>query len=78
MQFYSRYPKLATVRWHYKFKAEYRTLAQALAAKREREEHGRILWPQHFGHQKASKVAKPRAHLQVRITGLQEETRPPM
>ena len=47
VQFYSRNPKLATVRWHSKFKAEYRTKAQAQAAKVEWEKNqGRIVWPE--------------------------------
>ena len=45
VQFFSRNPKTATVRWHSRFKAEYRTLRDARAAKAKYEASGKILWP---------------------------------
>jgi len=45
VQFFSRNPKRATVRWHSRFKAEYRTLRDARAAKAKYEASGKILWP---------------------------------
>jgi hypothetical protein len=44
VQFFSRDTKIATVRWHSRFKAEYRTLRDARAAKAKYEASGRILW----------------------------------
>ena len=46
VQFFSRNPKTTTVRWHSRFKAEYRTLRDARAAKAKYEASGRILWPE--------------------------------
>jgi hypothetical protein len=46
--FESRDPKLATVRWHPRFKQRYRTKADTQAAKVEWEEKGRIVWPEMF------------------------------
>jgi hypothetical protein len=46
VQFFSRDTKIATVRWHPRFKAEYRTLRDARAAKAKYEESGKILWPE--------------------------------
>lgn len=45
VQFFSRNPKTATVRWHSRFKAEDRTLRDARAAWRNTRRSGRILWP---------------------------------
>jgi hypothetical protein len=45
VQFDSRNPRLASVRWHPRFKLRYRTKADALMAKRAWEERGKILWP---------------------------------
>jgi hypothetical protein len=45
VQFFSRNPKTATVRWHSRFKAEYYTLRDARAAKAKYEASGKILWP---------------------------------
>jgi hypothetical protein len=45
VQFLSRNTKAATVRWHSRFKAEYRTLRDARAAKEKYEASGKILWP---------------------------------
>jgi hypothetical protein len=50
--FESRDPKLATVRWHPRFKLRYRTKADALAAKQAWEERGRIMFPGDFGKPK--------------------------
>jgi hypothetical protein len=44
-QFFSRDPKIKTVRWHSRFKCEYHTLRDAKAAKAQYEESGKILWP---------------------------------
>jgi hypothetical protein len=44
-QFFSRNTKIRTVRWHSRFKAEYRTLRDAKVAKAKYEESGKILWP---------------------------------
>jgi len=46
VQFFSRNPKTTTVRWHSRFKAEYRTLRDARAAKARYEAIGKILWPE--------------------------------
>jgi hypothetical protein len=73
VQFFSRNPKLATVRWHSKFKAEYRTLAQALAAKQAWEKKGRIKSPGDFGKKKVTKAAK--ARVRIRATEFQQEMR---
>jgi hypothetical protein len=43
--FESRNPKLATVRWHSRFKLRYRTKADGLAAKQAWEQKGRIKFP---------------------------------
>jgi len=48
VQFFSRGTKIATVRWHSRFNAEYRTLRDARHAKAEYETKGRILWPDDF------------------------------
>jgi hypothetical protein len=45
VQFFSRYPKIKTVRWHSRFKAEYDALRDAKAAKTECEASGKIPWP---------------------------------
>jgi hypothetical protein len=45
VQFFSRNPKTATVRWHSRFKCEYHTLRDAKAAKGSYEASGKILWP---------------------------------
>ena len=52
MQFDSRDPKLASVRWHPRFKLRYRTKADALAAKDAWEQKGRIMFPGDFGKPK--------------------------
>ena len=46
VQFFSRDTKIATVRWHSRFKAEYRTLKDARAAKEKYDATGKILWPE--------------------------------
>jgi hypothetical protein len=46
--FESRNPKLASVRWHPRFKLRYRTKADAVNAKQVWEEKGRIVWPNDF------------------------------
>jgi hypothetical protein len=45
VNFESRNPHLASVRWHPRFKLRYRTKADALTAKQVWEERGKILWP---------------------------------
>jgi hypothetical protein len=45
-QFFSRTTKIATVRWHSRFKAQYRTEADALKAKDTWEAKERILFPE--------------------------------
>ena len=45
VQFFSRDTKIATVRWHSRFKAEYHTLRDAGAARAKYEASGKILWP---------------------------------
>lgn len=74
--FESRNPKLATIRWHPRFKMRYRTKADALEAKQSWEKRGRILWPEDFKRLddgKAQKV-KPREALPMhpRPEGQQE------
>jgi len=53
--FQSRNPELATVRWHGKFKQQYRTKADALMAKKAWEDDGDILWPADIKQQKKPK-----------------------
>jgi hypothetical protein len=43
VQFFSRNPKIKTVRWHSRFKAEYHTRRDAKAAKTQYEASGKIL-----------------------------------
>ena len=54
VQFDSRDPKLASVRWHPRFKMRYRTKADAIAAKAAWEERGKILWPADLKEPKAT------------------------
>jgi hypothetical protein len=77
VQFDSRNPNLASVRWHSRFKMRYRTKADAIAAKAAWEERGRILFPGDFGKltAKPKKPAKPRARACVRSANLQQEVR---
>jgi hypothetical protein len=58
--FESRDPKLASIRWHYRFKQRYRTKAQAEAAKRMWEDKGRILFPGDFEAAKPTKALPKR------------------
>jgi hypothetical protein len=44
VQSFSQDTKIATVRWHSLFKAEYRKLRDARAAKAKYEASGKILW----------------------------------
>ena len=46
VQFFSRQTKIATVRWHSRFKCEYRTPGGAMVPKAAWEERGKILWPE--------------------------------
>lgn len=46
VQFFSRNTKIATLRWHSRFKAQYRTKADVLKAKDTLEAKGRILFPE--------------------------------
>src|SRR5579872_7312043 len=71
--FQSRNPKIATVRWHGKFKARYRTKADALTAKDAWEKKGRIIFPSDV--EKATPPEKPRVRVRVRQTGGQQEMR---
>jgi hypothetical protein len=48
VQFQSRNPNVAKVRWHSRFKQRYRTKADALMAKDAWERRGNILWPEDF------------------------------
>jgi len=73
VQFYSRNPKLTTVRWHSRFKAEYRTKANAATAARAWEQKGDIMFPGDFGKTKATRAAKPR--VRIRATEFQQEMR---
>jgi len=59
VKFESRDPKLASVRWHPRFKMRYRTKADAIAAKAAWEERGKILWP-------ADLVKAPKAERSLR------------
>jgi hypothetical protein len=71
--FESRNPKLASVRWHSRFKLRYRTKIDVLAAKEVWEMEGRIMFPGDFGKTKAPKAVKPRVQVRVREAGLQQE-----
>jgi len=46
VQFFARNSKTKTARWHSKFKAEYRALKDARAAKETYEASGKTLWPE--------------------------------
>jgi hypothetical protein len=71
--FESRNPKLASVRWHPRFKQRYRSKADAEAAKQAWEERGRILFPGDFGKEKPA--PKPLVRSRIRETGFQQELR---
>jgi len=58
VQFFSRDTKIATVRWHSRFKCEYRTRKDAMAAKAAWEERGKILWPEDVRKAPEPKAAK--------------------
>jgi hypothetical protein len=58
VQFFSSDPKIKTVRWHSRFKAEYDALRDAKAAKTEYEASGKIPWPDDL-RPKESQPEKP-------------------
>jgi hypothetical protein len=57
VEFQSRNPDLASIRWHSRFKQRYRTKSDALTAKAAWEERGKILWPQEL---RATTPPKPK------------------
>jgi hypothetical protein len=71
VQFDSRNPDLATVRWHPRFKQRYRTKAEAGKAKQAWEERGRILFPGDFENAEPA----PKLRARGRETGFQQEMR---
>jgi hypothetical protein len=73
VQFFSRDTKIATVRWHSRFKCEYRTRRDAMAAKAAWEERGKILWPEDIKPEKAA--AKQPQPMRRRESPSQVETR---
>jgi hypothetical protein len=62
VQFFSRNPKAATVRWHSRFKAECHTLRDARAAKAKYEASGKILWPEDLRLTEGKPQATARRH----------------
>ena len=65
VQFFSRNPKTTTVRWHSRFKAEYRTLRDARAAKVKYEASGKILWPEDLRVRESHPEAPARRNVNV-------------
>jgi hypothetical protein len=73
VKFESRDPRLASVRWHPRFKLRYRTKADALMAKQAWEERGKILWPADL--KPKAKPAKAPIRARYRSVDVQPEMR---